>query len=284
MLLREIKNIFHTELDVIYGQEETASFFYLLIAHYFNLERFILVVQPDYIITKEQESLIFEALSQLKEEKPIQYIMGTAHFMEMDLKVGPGVLIPRPETEELVRWILSDVKTSHRPITILDMGTGSGCIPIALAKFMKNVNLKALDISTEALNTAKMNAKANKVDVDFFQADILDLDLDLDLEFDIIVSNPPYVRMQEKVEMRNNVKDHEPDIALFVEDENPLLFYGHILNFGEHNLSQDGWIFLEINQYLGKEMIELLKNYNFKDIELRKDMFGNDRMLKARKG
>ncbi|MEP2237665.1 MAG: hypothetical protein ABJI22_04830 [Maribacter sp.] len=150
MLLREIKNIFHLELDAIYGKDEVNSFFYLLIEHYFNLERFVLAMQPAFNLDKEQETVIFSALSELKLEKPIQHITGTAHFMNLDFKVNKHVLIPRPETEELVRWILDDVKEINQSLTILDMGTGSGCIPISLDKNLIEAEVFGLDISVDA--------------------------------------------------------------------------------------------------------------------------------------
>ncbi|WP_419211758.1 peptide chain release factor N(5)-glutamine methyltransferase [Maribacter sp. X9] len=289
MLLREIKNIFHQELDVLYGKEEVSSFFYLLIEHYFYLQRFILAIQPDLVIDKEQETQIFKALADLKLEKPVQYITGNATFMELDFKVNEHVLIPRPETEELVRWILDDVKTRKEPLTVLDMGTGSGCIPISLAKYLEQVEVQALDISKEALEVARENAKTHGAQVDFFQADILNLDFSsekgrsksLKATYDIIVSNPPYVRELEKKEMRNNVLKNEPNIALFVPDEDPLKFYRAIVNFASERLNAKGVLYLEINQYLGKEMMHLLAASHFEPIELRKDMFGNDRMLKG---
>ena len=286
MLLKEIKNIFHLELDAIYGKDEVNSFFYLLIEHYFDLERFVLAIQPELIIDKEQETVIFQALSKLKLEKPIQHIIGTALFMDLDFKVNEHVLIPRPETEELVRWILDDVKDVKQSLTILDMGTGSGCIPISLDKNLTNAKVFGLDISKDALKVADKNNRLLGANVKFFKADILSLDKEkatkeLDQKFDIIISNPPYVRELEKEDMQNNVIDHEPGLALFVPDEDPLKFYSAVVNFAADHLSEDGCLYLEINQYLGKEKMSLLEKSNFKTIELRKDMFGNDRMIKG---
>jgi release factor glutamine methyltransferase len=279
VLLREIKNIFHLELDVLYGKDEVSSFFYMLIEHFFNLERFILAIQPELVIDKEQETIIFNALSELKLERPIQHIIGSCYFMEMDFKVNSHVLIPRPETEELVRWILEDNEKTEQPLTILDMGTGSGCIPISIAKNLPNANVYGLDISLDALEVAQQNNKIHCTQVDFFQADILYLDYEC--TYDIIVSNPPYVRELEKAEMQNNVIDHEPSIALFVPDEDPLKFYRAIVIFAAKHLNDKGSLYLEINQFLGKEMIALLKEYEFHTINLKQDMYGNDRMLKG---
>ncbi len=286
MLLREIKNIYHSELDAIYGKEEVNSFFYLLIEHYFDLERFILAIQPELVIDKEQETVIFQALSELKLEKPIQHIIGTAYFMDLDFKVNEHVLIPRPETEELVRWILDDHKNTAKILTILDMGTGSGCIPISLDKNLTDAKVFGLDISTDALKVAEENNALLNAGVKFYEADMLSLDAEtsakeLNQKFDIIISNPPYVRELEKAEMQNNVIDHEPSLALFVPDEDPLKFYNAVVNFAADHLNENGCLYLEINQYLGEETKQLLEKSNFKTIELRKDMFGNDRMIKG---
>jgi len=287
MQLQEIKNIFHQELDRIYGHEEVNSFFYLVIEHYLKLERFVLALQPKLIISKEEEQPLFEALSKLKLQHPIQYILGTAHFMNMDLSVDDNVLIPRPETEELVRWIIHEVQgnkykvQSDASLRILDIGTGSGCIAIALAKNIINSEVFALDISSEALKVAQKNADQNEVDVTFIEGDILNYDEEY--EFDIIVSNPPYVRNLEKKEMQDNVLKHEPHVALFVADDNPLMFYKAIAEFASKHLSENGKLFLEINQYLGKETKVLLKEHNFSEIELRKDIFEKDRMIRAKR-
>ena len=251
MLLKEIKTIFHKELDTIYSNGEVSSFFHLLIEEFLGLERFILAFQPNYVISKEDEQPLFEALSQLRLQRPIQYIIGKTCFMDLDFMVSEGVLIPRPETEELVQWVLEG-KDENEERNILDIGTGSGCIAISLAKNMKNARVHALDVSEEALAIARKNAKINKVAVSFIQGDILTLD-SLGLKFDLIVSNPPYVRESEKSVMQKNVLEHEPDSALFVPDETPLVFYEAIVAFAQRNLSEKGELFLEINQNLGKE-------------------------------
>src|SRR6056297_3530632 len=275
MLLKEIKDIFHKELGDLYPKEEVDSFFYRCIQHYLKLERFILAIQPGLTLTKEEEQPLFEALAHLKLEKPLQYILGTTHFMDLELQVNENVLIPRPETEELVQWILDDIsseksdirhqKTEVRnqpnekdtenlippPLTILDIGTGSGCIAIALAKSLPDAKVYALDVSEEALEVAQKNAESNGVDIGFMHQDILKPKIDSKLTFDIIVSNPPYVRELEKNKIQKNVKDFEPDTALFVSDEDPLLFYRAIIDFAESHLSENGKLFVEINQYLG---------------------------------
>lgn len=285
MLLREIKNIFHLELDELYQKEEVDSFFYLLIEHHLQLERFVLAMQPDLIISKEEETALFSALSELKLNRPIQYIIGKTIFMDLEFHVDENVLIPRPETEELVRWIIKEVQSnkykvkSTNALNILDVGTGSGCIAISLAKSLPDAKVFALDVSEGALKVARENSIENEVDITFWKHDIFELELEL--EFDIIVSNPPYVRELEKTEMAKNVLEHEPELALFVRNEDPLRFYKGVVEFAQNNLKPEGEVYLEINQYLAEETQQLLEANNFQDIELRKDIFGNDRMLKG---
>ena len=280
MLLKEIKNIYHSELDPIYPKEEVDSFFYLTIAHHLNLERFVLALQPNLTLSKKEEQPLFEVLAQLRLKKPIQYILGSTHFMDMDFKVNENVLIPRPETEELVRWVLEDYRMDgNKEISILDIGTGSGCIAISLAKNMKRAKVYGLDISKKALEVAKDNAVKNQVEVEFLNADILNMEYFKE-KVDVIVSNPPYVRLLEKEKMKPNVIENEPGSALFVPDNDPLVFYRKINELAKKNLKSGGRLYLEINQYLGKETKALFEN-GFIEVELRKDMFGNDRMLKG---
>ncbi len=281
MKLRDIKDIFWQELQPYYPREEVNSFFYQLVEHYLGVERFILVLDPGYRISKEEEQPLFEALAQLRQETPIQYILGKTCFMELVFHVNEQVLIPRPETEELVRWILDDLQEMTASPEILDIGTGSGCIAISLAKYWPAAKVSALDVSPAALETAKENARQNSVVVSFQHADILE-DFKARSKWDIIVSNPPYVRLSEKRTMRNNVKLHEPDTALFVPDDHPLLFYEQLARIAAANLKAGGAIYLEINQNLASETRNLLQSHNFFEIELRKDMFGNDRMLRAK--
>lgn len=280
MLLKEIRRIFHVELDGIYPKEEVDSFFYLMVEHYLGLARFVLALQPNTVISKEEEQPLFEGLSQLKLHRPIQYITGVAHFMDLEFNVDENVLIPRPETEELVRWILEREEHRQGEVKILDIGTGSGCIAIALAKNLPLAKVYALDISRESLMVAQENAIKNQVNIEFINADILQTE-NLELHFDIIVSNPPYVRDLEKKEMSANVTYHEPGHALFVPDNNPLLFYRKISEFATSHLKVGGILYFEINQYLGVETMKMMEMIGFTDLQLRKDMFGNDRMLKG---
>lgn len=282
MQLSEIKAIFHKELQDIYPLEEIDSIFFRCIDHYLNLERFVLVMQPNYTITTIEEQPLFEALTRLKSNEPVQYILVQAYFMDLTLEVNEHTLIPRPETEELVQWILDDNKhIQNKGLNILDMGTGSGCIAIALAKEMTDAQVYAIDISEKALEIAQQNAIQNKTVVNFIQADMLDLDLNL--YFEIIVSNPPYVRDMEKAEIHENVKAFEPETALFVPDDDALKFYKAIAHYAKKALKVGGALYLEINQYLSEPTKVLFEEAGFIEVELKKDIFGNYRMLRCKK-
>jgi len=232
-------------------------------------------------ITKSDIIRWENVLTELKKQKPIQYILGETAFYGMRFTVNGDTLIPRPETEELVELIIKEKAKDKRQqarVKILDIGTGSGCIAISLAKNITNAQVFAIDVSAKALVIAKKNAQLNTVNVTFIQKNILET-ADLEQQFDIIVSNPPYVRMLEKAEINPNVLQYEPHLALFVEDNDALLFYRKIAELAKINLSENGSLYFEINQYLGKETVELLMNLGFKNIELRKDIYGNNRMI-----
>ena len=287
MKLKRIQNIFHSELDAIYGKREVDSFFYLLIEYYFNLPRYYLALDPDFTLSKDEQALMIKALHDLKQERPIQYIMGVTDFLGMPIKVNENVLIPRPETEELVGWVLKEMKNMDKAdIRVLDVGTGSGCIAIAIAKEFPGTQIYGLDVNESILALARENAKLNEVHVDFILSDVLDTSSPISgmtEAFDVIVSNPPYVRYAEKRYMQKNVIQNEPHLALFVEDSNPLKFYDAISDLALENLSENGRLFFEINALLSKDMYNLLYNKGFANIELRQDIFGNDRMIKANK-
>ncbi len=294
MTLNELKDYFHKELGAIHGKNEVDSFFRILSEYFLSFKSIEIPLNPNYLISDDIQKHFINAINRLIQEDPIQYILGEMGFYGLTFKVNPKVLIPRPETEELVQWILEEnPTTNNQQITILDIGTGSGCIAITLAKYLPKAKVYALDVSPEALKVAKENANLNNVEVEFIEGDILTLkslakqfnDWDLEfnnLRFDIIVSNPPYVRKLEKSSIKGNVLRYEPHLALFVEDDDPLLFYQAICKFAVHNLKPKGMLYFEINQYLGAELKQLLTNFDFKSIELRKDLFGNDRMLKAK--
>ncbi|MGA1226533.1 MAG: peptide chain release factor N(5)-glutamine methyltransferase [Tamlana sp.] len=277
MTLKDIQNIFHKELGNIYVKEEISSFFFILMDNYYQLSRLEFAINPNFKLNNYQN--IIYALELLKKHKPIQYIIGETEFYGLPFQVTEDVLIPRPETEELVKWVIKNANYNE-PIHILDVGTGSGCIAIALAKNLPNAKIYALDVSADALKIAKQNAELNNVKIEFFKADILKIKKINNLNFDVIVSNPPYVREQEKELMKPNVLENEPHLALFVKDSNPLLFYEAISQFTVDNLSKKGMLFFEINEYLGRDMIALMKAH-FSNIELKQDIFKKDRMIKG---
>jgi release factor glutamine methyltransferase len=282
MKIRQYRDQFIQTLSPIHGEGEAESFFYLILEEKRQLKRIDLALQPDLELT-DSEILVWNTIfEQLKLEIPIQYLLGKTSFYGLDFELNSSVLIPRPETEELVEWILESQKskTKNQKLRILDIGTGSGCIAISLAKNIASAKVFALDVSEKALATAEKNAGNNKVEVTFITQNILQTD-DLKQQFDVIVSNPPYVRNLEKQEIKKNVLDNEPHLALFVEDNDALVFYSKIAKLALKNLTVKGELFFEINQYLGKETVDLLAEMGFKNIELRKDIYGNDRMIKA---
>ncbi len=331
MTIQKLRFKFLTDLIQLYPKEEIQSFFNLLISFKLKLTRADIALNPDQIILQSDLDFFLNAITDLCKEKPIQYIIGETEFYGFSFKVDKDVLIPRPETEELVEWVLEDerpktedqqkkkesselrvqnsalstqdstLKTLRSSLNILDIGTGSGCIAISLAKHLPDANIYALDISDQALKVAQQNAKLNNVNVHFFKQNILNTNIILSgvealrtglvesyenerllsLKFDIIVSNPPYVRELEKHEIQNNVLENEPHLALFVDDNNALLFYDKIADFAKKNLNKSGQLYFEINQCFGKEMVDLFKQKGFTIIELRKDILGNDRMIKV---
>lgn len=279
----ELKNQIKIQLSGLYPSEEIQSFFNILSEEYLKLSRIEIALNPDKEVSNEDLEKFQKALVRLKNQEPIQYIVGETEFFSLLFKVNKHTLIPRPETEELVDWILSENKSPTHytlPNNILDIGTGSGCIAISLAKNLSDFEVSALDISEEALKVALQNAEFNEVEVNFFQTDILEIEK-LPKQYDIIVSNPPYVRELEKKEMQQNVVKYEPDSALYVKDEDPLLFYRAILKLAITHLNPNGKLFFEINEYLANELTRLLKDEGFQNIEVKKDIFGKDRMLKC---
>lgn len=282
MKIKDYRTQFIQELSPIYDAGEAESFFYLILEDKKKLKRIDLALHPDLVFSAEEIAIWNTILEQLKQEIPVQYLLGRTSFYGLEFEVNENVLIPRPETEELVEWIIESQmsKAEGHNVKILDIGTGSGCIAVSLAKNIQNAQVFAIDVSEKALATAQKNAKNNDVNVTFIQKNILQTQ-DLEQQFDIIVSNPPYVRELEKVEIKKNVLDNEPHLALFVDDNDALIFYRKIAELAQKNLSPSGQLFFEINQYLGKEMIDLLEKMNFRTIELRKDIYGNDRMIRS---
>ncbi|CAL2074725.1 peptide chain release factor N(5)-glutamine methyltransferase [Tenacibaculum sp. 190524A02b] len=275
--IKAFRRYFNLQLSEIYPQTEIDTFFFYLIEEYLGLQRIDYSLQPNFEIPENKQILFNTAIERLLKEEPIQYILGKTEFYGLPFKVTTDTLIPRPETEELVEWILKDTIENAN---MLDIGTGTGCIPISLKKHLPKATVSAIDISYKALEVAKQNAKINNTSIQFIESDILKIN-NLPNTFDVIVSNPPYVRNLEKTEIKNNVLNNEPHLALFVEDKNPLIFYKKIADLATKHLKKGGFLFFEINQYLGKETVEMLAIKGFKHIELKKDLFGNDRMIKA---
>jgi len=280
MKIKDYKINFIKSLLPFYDEMEVESFFYLILEKKHQLRRIDLALNIDKEFSEFEISLWDAILDKLKSQIPIQYLLGTTHFYGCDFFVDENVLIPRPETEELVDWIvkLNSKLSKKQNIKILDIGTGSGCIAISLAKNILNSEIFAVDVSEKALALAKKNAIFNHVSVAFSHKNILETTR-FDQKFDIIVSNPPYVRNQEKAEIKPNVLENEPHLALFVPDIDPLIFYKKIGELAAANLNPNGQLFFEINQYLGKETQDLLESLGLKNIELRKDIYGNDRMI-----
>ena len=286
MKLKEFKLFFSESLSETYPKTEIDSFFFILMEEKLGLQRIDTVLNPDFLIDAATVVALKTTLERLQKEEPIQYILGKTEFYGLPFLVDKNTLIPRPETEEIVEWILSEIHeiqggSQKTPLAILDIGTGTGCIPITLAKNTVNTVITAIDISAAALCIAKKNALLNSVSVNFITQDILKT-TQLPQKYDVIVSNPPYVRELEKVEISTNVLANEPHLALFVPDKNPLLFYNKIADLAKQQLNESGILFFEINQYLGKETVKMLEEKGFQNIQLKKDLFGNDRMLLCR--
>ena len=283
MKIKQYRTQFIKELSPFYDAYEAESFFYLILEDKHKLRQIDLALNHELNFSENDFVVWNSILEQLKKEVPIQYLLGKTSFYGLEFEVNENVLIPRPETEELVEWIVNENSKvqKFKKLKILDIGTGSGCIAISLAKNLPNAEVFGIDVSKKAIETAKRNAINNNVDVTFVFLDILETDV-LTCNFDIIVSNPPYVRNLEKEEIKKNVLEYEPHLALFVEDNDALIFYRKIAELAQKNLLENGQLFFEINQYLGQETKDLLEKMNFKNVELRKDIYDNDRMISCK--
>jgi release factor glutamine methyltransferase len=281
------------QLYEMYDDREAANIADMVIEHITGFRKIDRLIDKQVPVTKKQIQLLNDYTFQLLQHKPVQYVLQEAWFGGVKFCVDETVLIPRPETEELVEWIIKDVSGSQFPVSgsftarytspaILDIGTGSGCLAVTLKKNLPLAEVHALDISEGALNIAKQNAAAQQTEINFHLLNILDENKWSKLAaFDIVVSNPPYVTQSEALAMHKNVLQHEPHIALFVPDEDALLFYRTIATFGLQHLNAHGKLFFEINETLGKEVHDLLSQYGYKNIELKKDLQGKDRIVKA---
>jgi release factor glutamine methyltransferase len=281
MNFKQLLQHFIRELSGQYDNDEASAVFGIVAKQVSGFDRGKLLLNYAVSVSESDLARYNSALNELKTGKPVQYVLGETVFYGLPFKVSPAVLIPRPETEELVEWVLETVAAADLPgLQILDVGTGSGCIAVALKKNLVVARVFALDVSKESLLIALANAALNEADINFIEADIRVYSSAE--KFDIIVSNPPYITMDEKQMMHENVLAHEPHLALFVSNEDPLVFYKAIADFALLNLRSGGLLFFEINEYLGKDTVKMLKYKSFTNIELRKDMQGKDRMIRCR--
>ncbi|MCW3467383.1 peptide chain release factor N(5)-glutamine methyltransferase [Chitinophaga nivalis] len=265
----------------LYDEREAASIAHIVMEYLTGLNKLDRIVHKTKLLTPDQSSRLHVAIEALQRQEPVQYVTGTGWFYGMELLVNSQVLIPRPETEELVEWILTDAGPHAAP-RILDIGTGSGCIPLALKKNLPAAQVSAMDVSTGALEVARSNASRLRLDVHFLLMDALQPALVATLPaFDVIVSNPPYITQSEQQTMQEQVWGHEPSLALFVPDNDALLFYRHITLLAKSKLVPGGALYFEINEALGKEVVALMEANGFQLVTLRQDMFGKDRMVRG---
>ena len=284
--VRDCRKYYASQLEPIYGSDEANALIMILLEHYFNIDRVRIALEPELRLSESEMLTLHFAVKELLKNHPIQYVLGETEFCGLRFFVDENVLIPRPETQEIVENIVTSTRTRHatsQQLSILDIGTGSGCIAISLAKLIPNSDVTAVDVSEKALEVARKNADANGVNVHFVHDDILQPTIAelIDNQFDIIVSNPPYVCESEKSEMRANVLEHEPSSALFVPDSDPLIFYRKILEFVQKALKPDGQIWFEINEKFGKETSELCREMGFQNVEIIKDFRGKERVVRA---
>jgi len=281
MQLKSLHSFFQNGLIGYYPKEEINAFFYRICEQHLDYKRIDVSLKSETLITPETFEYFETIISRLLTYEPIQYILGTTSFFGLEFKVDANVLIPRPETEELVAWILKQTDSSQF-LKILDIGTGSGCIAVSLAKHLPNAEVYVLDVSPAALEMAQYNAQQNGVQIHAMEANVLEWATP-ELQFDIIVSNPPYVRESEKEFMAPNVLEHEPHLALFVENNHPLVFYKAIVELSKQALKKEGLLYFEINEYLGENTKALCSLDVFKDVQLKTDIFGKHRMMCATK-
>lgn len=279
--MKQLIDKLQTALSGIYEGHELTAIIRTICCDMLGIDTATYYLKEAVTLTTEQGTLLQGIIDRLRQGEPLQYIEGKVSFCGMEFAVNPSVLIPRPETAELVDWIVCEHATQQP--RILDLGTGSGCIAIALSKQLPQATIEACDISAEALTVAKENARMNEAPVSFFTHDMLDLGTPLPHSYDILVSNPPYIRQSEAADMSIQVTEWEPHTALFVPDDDALRFYRAIAELGQTEaLRPGGHIYVEINQALGKETVALFEAYGYQDVELRKDIYGNERMIGVR--
>mgnify|MGYP003481877031 FL=1 len=279
--MKQLIDKLQTALSGIYEGHELTTIIRTICCDMLGIDTATYYLKEAVTLTTEQGTLLQGIIDRLRQGEPLQYIEGKVPFCGMEFAVNSSVLIPRPETAELVDWIVCEHATQQP--RILDLGTGSGCIAIALSKQLPQATIEACDISAEALTVAKENARMNEAPVSFFTHDMLDLGTPLPHSYDILVSNPPYIRQSEAADMSIQVTEWEPHTALFVPDDDALRFYRAIAELGQTEaLRPGGHIYVEINQALGKETVALFEAYGYQDVELRKDIYGNERMIGVR--
>jgi len=279
--LSEVMHMFRQELAGQYPDDEMRNIFYLASEHLLNYSKIDIHLKSHEPISAANYEKFSQILKSLRSWEPVQYILGRTEFYGLPFRVDPRVLIPRPETELLVEWILRE---EHGGISaLLDIGTGSGCIAVSLAVNLPGTRVSACDISEDALAVARLNARNNQAEVDYFYYDLLGEKTSLPGKYQVMASNPPYVRESEKTFMRENVLDFEPGVALFVPDHDPLLYYRHIALLGRKYLTDGGSLYLEINENFPREVAKILENAGFYGVEIRSDVNGKARMLRARK-
>ena len=279
MNLKSFKKYFHDELKDLYSLEELDSLFFILINYYLQISKIAYIQNPQKLLNKSIIKKIFSKIKLLKENMPIQYVIGEVVHKKLKFYLNKSVLIPRPETEELCNWVISSTNKNNR---ILDIGTGSGFIAIILKKFIHDCEVEAWDISREALKLAKKNANTNNVKIDFKQVDILENNISSS-RFDVIVSNPPYVDYREKNQINSRVKNYEPHDAIFVDHDDNMIFYKKIIEKSERLLKQNGVLYFESHSSRINILENMLKINNFKRIIIKEDLFGKKRMISAQK-
>lgn len=273
-----IVNRIKSELSTLYDKNEVESFVSILLKNIFGITTKERLMGDSINLTAEKCQYLDLAIERLKKYEPIQYVLGSTEFYGLTFATNSRALIPRPETEELVDWVLNQYPNA---LSLLDIGTGSGCIAVSLAYNLPNAKVSAMDVSPDALSLARSNAVANGVEVNFIECDIHKI-YSWQHYYDVIVSNPPYIRLSEQEVMSPNVLNYEPHLALFVTDSQPLIFYRAIAKFALKQLNAGGMLFFEINRYYGQATVDLLKKMGFRQIELKKDISQNDRFIKCR--
>jgi len=281
MYLKDVRRRFRSELSPEYPNLEIDAIFYELIAHFFGFPRTVLAMEPATQLNEAEASLLSQALEDLKAHRPVQHIIGQAFFMDMTLHVSPDVLIPRPETAELVTWVTTQFSPENDTPFILDAGTGSGCIALGLKRYLPLAVVHGIDVSDAALEIARYNSAAHHLEIQFYKED-LQRPESTNAVFDILVSNPPYIPKNESGSLQAHVRCSEPHLALFAPDEDPVLFYRYLCDYAALNLKNEGWMYLETHEDYATSVLELLEMRGFSSVEIKKDIFGKDRFVRGK--